>query len=78
MNSCELVKEKVLGLPPEDAVVLQKYAMWNPQLIGGILCDPCNHCSPKTSEDVKQRTLRYLHGECHCHPCGTGPKLFKN
>lgn len=59
------------ALPKEDAVVLQRYAIWNPQAKKpGILCYPCSHCNPPDM-DAKRVTLRYLHGECHCTPCGS-------
>jgi len=61
-----LAGKKVKGLS-EDAVVLQRYAMWYPELQGGVLgrvCGECSHCSP----DIENR----LRAECnHCHPCGS-------
>jgi hypothetical protein len=77
METAELVKEKTTELPQEDAAVLQRYAMWNPKVMEtGILCEPCSHCSPvdkepPTKENVKKARIRSLHGECHCHPCGS-------
>lgn len=66
-----VIREKTTGLPEEDAMVLGRYAMWNPQAKVGILCSPCSHCSPNEGEGARQRMLRTLHGECHCHPCGS-------
>jgi hypothetical protein len=98
------LEEKVKGLPEKDSVVLQRYAMWNPQVIDLIQertrCGLCSHCTPgmvlqKSSPEKPKKNpnpdelrkpekvnpinpqkpkwdmLRYLHGECHCHPCGS-------
>jgi hypothetical protein len=101
MANATLVEEKAKGLPEEDSVVLQRYAMWNPQVLGLIQertrCGYCSHCNPSVvpkksnpgkpkkepnpgepkkanpipSKEPKRDMLRYLHGECHCTPCGS-------
>ena len=61
------------NIPEEDAAVLNKYAIWNPEVNqkDENLCHPCSHCSPDLLPVPDQDIARNLHGECHCHPCGS-------
>lgn len=70
----EDMEKNLLQLPPEDAKILMRYAMWNPEIDPGKgkLCKPCSHCSPDVEPEPRPNKIpRYLRGECHCHPCGS-------
>lgn len=65
--------EEVRNLPKKDSSILGRYAMWHPKLqrmASCRVCGRCSHCSSDCSPETRQRLLRSLHGECHCHPCG--------
>jgi len=59
-------------LSEQEVAVLDRYAVWHPEIKESNACDPCSHCNPDNHPDSQLKSV-FLAGSEVCNLCSGYP-----